>query len=157
MSRSIKQTVRRGGRKILPWPERSSKAATIQSSRWWTPSRPPDVGCAASLSESSNWSDSRAIKSFKTLRRSLKKLMLTKWANFDIPDNAAGRRGDGRGFLSILKYNANNSFNVSVCCIVADDSVEDAHSGKTHPGCSLCFIDLCLGFTEFLVNFFFLL
>lgn len=100
-----------------PCPERSSKAVTMHISLRKTPwnvgNGPLDTRSPSS--EASSSASSVKIRSFKTFMRSLKKSMLTKCANLEIPDSAEGSNNVGTGFLRIRKYKANSSFKVSVC------------------------------------------
>lgn len=58
---------------------------------------------------------SLVMSSLRTFIRSLKKSMLTRWANREMPCSAEGSRGVGCGDFRILKYRTKRSFRVSVC------------------------------------------
>ena len=101
-----------------PCPERSSKAVTmhiiLRKTPWNVGNGPLDIRSPSSEASSSSAS-SIEIRSFKTFMRSLKKSMLTKCANLEIPESAEGSNSVGAGFLRIRKYKAKSSFKVSVC------------------------------------------
>lgn len=89
----------------------------MHSRRWHTLLKSPNDPEGVLTSASSGSVVSMLIKSFKTCIRSLKKSILTKWANLAIPERAAGRRFVGVGLFKIRKYKAKRSFRVSVCCV----------------------------------------
>jgi len=141
----------------IPCPERSSKAVTIHislSKTPWNVGNGPLEARSPPSKASSSASSFIEIRSFKTLMRSLKKSMLTKWANLEIPESAEGSNGVGVGFLRIRKYKAKSSFKVSVCCILAitSERKDRVNGSNTHDGLSLLFIHLCTRFPEFFVD-----
>ena len=83
-----------------PCPERSSNAVTMQDNCreiLWKVSD-DSMSAPSEAVSSSIW-----IRSLSTFMRSLKKSMLTRWANFEMPDSAAGRSGVGFGFFRMRK------------------------------------------------------
>lgn len=98
--------------KFSPCPERRSNAVTMHCNRCRVKLRSLGAGSTAS----SPSLVSNEVKSFSACKRSRKKSILTKCANFAMPVRAAGRSGLGRVFFNTRKYRANRSFSVSVCC-----------------------------------------